>query len=236
MPGQRSRAFPSGAISSASSASTTATALVKGVYKFQLVVTDNAGAIDLDTVQVTVNASGNSAPIANAGGDQTVTATSTTLNGSGTDQDGTITTYAWTKLSGPAATIVSPGSASTAVTGLVAGTYQFQLKITDNNGASAIDVILITVNPETSLLPAVNPANTVNGLDYKYYESGSGWSVLPIFSTLTPVKTGTTTNFDISLANRSITFSFNFTGFINVPADGQYTFYTTSDDGSNLYR
>ena len=59
--------------------------------------------------------------------------------------------------------------------------------------------------------------------------------VLPVFSTLTPVKTGTTTNFDISLANRSITFSFNFTGFINVPSDGQYTFYTTSDDGSNLY-
>ena len=71
-------------------------------------------------------------------------------------------------------------------------------------------------------------------MDYKYYEAGS-YSVVPDFSTLTPVKTGTTTNFDISLANRATSFSFNFTGFINVPADGQYTFYTTSDDGSNLY-
>ena len=44
------------------------------------------------------------------------------------------------------------------------------------------------------LLPAVNPANTVNGLDYKYYESG-GYSVIPDFSTLTPVKTGTSTKF-----------------------------------------
>jgi hypothetical protein len=52
---------------------------------------------------------------------------------------------------------------------------------------------------------------------------------------LTPVKTGTAGNFDISSARRSVAFSFNFTGFINVPSDGQYTFYTTSDDGSNLY-
>ena len=48
-------------------------------------------------------------------------------------------------------------------------------------------------------------------------------------------ETGTTTTFDNSLSNRSITFSFNFTGYINVPSDGQYTFYTTSDDGSMLY-
>jgi hypothetical protein len=30
-------------------------------------------------------------------------------------------------------------------------------------------------------------------------------------------------------------FAFNFTGYINVPSDGQYTFYTSSDDGSLLY-
>ena len=40
---------------------------------------------------------------ANAGPDQTVTLPTTTLvlNGSGNDTDGTITTYAWTKVSGP---------------------------------------------------------------------------------------------------------------------------------------
>ena len=43
------------------------------------------------------------------------------------------------------------------------------------------------------------------------------------------------TGFDISSAQQNITFAFNFTGFITVPADGQYTFYTNSDDGSNLY-
>ena len=49
------------------------------------------------------------------------------------------------------------------------------------------------------------------------------------------VETGTVSNFTLTPANKSVTFAFNFTGFINVPADGQYTFYTTSDDGSNLY-
>jgi hypothetical protein len=93
---------------------------------------------------------------------------------------------------------------------------------------------LYRVSTSNNLLPAVNPSNTVNGLDYKYYEAGS-YNSLPSFNELTPVKTGTTNAFDISLANRSTAFSFNFTGYVDVPSDGQYTFYTTSDDGSNLY-
>jgi parallel beta-helix repeat protein len=90
-----------------------------------------------------------------------------------------------------------------------------------------------TSSAVVSLLPAVNPAYTINGLDYKYYEGS--WSVLPAFSTLTPIKTGNTTNFTTAVANRSTQYGLNFTGYINVPADGQYTFYTSSDDGSSLY-
>ena len=30
-------------------------------------------------------------------------------------------------------------------------------------------------------------------------------------------------------------FGFRYTGYIQVPVDGIYTFYTTSDDGSRLY-
>ena len=141
------------------------------------------------------------------------------------------------QISGPSTSIIaSAASASTAVTTLVQGVYKFQLTVTDNLGATGLDTVQVTVNAAGStLLPAVNPGTTVNGLNYSYYKSGSGWSVLPVFSTLTPTKTGTTTNFNISLATQSATFAFNFTGYINVPADGQYTFYTSSDDGSNLY-
>ena len=120
-------------------------------------VTDNNGATAVDTVQVTVNAA-NIAPTANAGADQSITLPTSTvsLSGSGTDADGTISSYSWTKVSGPAAgTITSATSAATTVTGLAQGVYQFQLKVTDNNGATAVDTVQVTVN-------AANIAPTAN--------------------------------------------------------------------------
>ena len=76
---------------------------------------------------------------------------------------------------------------------------------------------------------------TVNGLNYNITKE-SRYSVVPPFSSLTPVKAGVSNNFDIStLAQSPQVFAFQFTGFINVPSDGQYTFYTNSDDGSLLY-
>jgi hypothetical protein len=48
--------------------------------------------------------------------------------GSGSDSDGTITAYHWTKISGPAAGNITNASAdTTTVTALVLGTYQFEL-------------------------------------------------------------------------------------------------------------
>lgn len=181
---------------------------------------------------------GNQPPTANAGPDQTITlpANAVTLTGSGTDPNGTIASYSWIKISGPSTfTITNAASATTTVTGLVQGIYQFQLKVIDNAGATGLDTVQITVNAASNLLPALNPANTVNGISYSYYESNTGYKIVPTFSTLTPVKTGTSSTFDISVANRDTLFSMNFTGYINVPSDGQYKFYTLSDDGSNLY-
>jgi hypothetical protein len=86
---------------------------------------------------------------------------------------------------------------------------------------------------ETTLRNPENPANTVAGLDYKYYEGS--WSQLPNFDALTPVKVGSVSNFDLSVRNVDNSFGFKYTGFVNVPADGNYTFYTSSDDGSKLY-
>ena len=63
------------------------------------------GAASFDTVNVNVNAApANQPPVANAGTDQTITLpiNSVTINGSGSsDPDGSISTYLWTKISGP---------------------------------------------------------------------------------------------------------------------------------------
>ncbi len=77
----------------------------------------------------------------------TLPTNSLTLNGSGTDPDGTITAYQWTKIAGPASfTIASPTQASTVMNTLIEGVYQFQLEVTDNSGATARDIIVVTVN------------------------------------------------------------------------------------------
>ena len=78
-----------------------------------------------------------------------------------------------------------------------------------------------------------NPANVVNGLDYEYFEGV--WYKLPNFNDLTPVLNGAVNNFSITPRDQNDHFAFRFTGYIDVPTDGTYTFYTTSDDGSQLY-
>jgi hypothetical protein len=150
--------------SASSSAQTQVTGLVQGVYAFELTVTDNLGGIGKDTVIVTVNPSPNVAPVANAGPDQTISlpTNSVTLSGTGTDTDGTIASYLWTYLSGPAgAVITSAGQAQTTVTGLVQGVYRFELLVQDNSGATARDTVQITVDAG-ALPPPVNQSPLVN--------------------------------------------------------------------------
>ena len=104
------------------------------------------------TRQTTIPPS-NQPPVAVAGADTTITlpADSIILNGSAShDNDGTITSYAWIKVSGGSATIVHPGNATTIVTGLTQGVYQFLLTVTDNNGATGSDTVQVTVNPAAS--------------------------------------------------------------------------------------
>ncbi|HVY74662.1 MAG TPA: PKD domain-containing protein, partial [Puia sp.] len=140
-------------LGNANAATTVLSNLVAGVYAFQLKVTDNSGATALDTIQVTVKAAAvvNQPPVANAGTDITLTlpANVTNLNGNASkDPDGSIASYAWTRISGPTQfTIANAGAATTRLSNLVQGVYAFQLKVTDNSGASALDTVLVTVNP-----------------------------------------------------------------------------------------
>ena len=76
--------------------------------------------------------------------------------------------------------------------------------------------------------------NLVNGLDYRCYE-GTNWEWLPDIGRLKPVKTGTTTNFDLSVMSQTNSVCLEFTGYVEVTRDGLYTFSTSSDDGSRLF-
>ncbi|MER2998976.1 malectin domain-containing carbohydrate-binding protein [Pontibacter populi] len=91
---------------------------------------------------------GNQAPTANAGQDKTVAlpTSEVTLNGSGTDGDGTVSFYAWTQQAGPnTATLSGVASATLTASNLLEGTYTFRLTVTDNTGATAFDEATVTV-------------------------------------------------------------------------------------------
>ena len=162
-----------GTIVSASQPQTSVNNLVQGIYQFELSATDNRGATGRDTVTVTVNTAPNVPPTANAGLDQNLTLpnNATTLNGSGNDPDGSIISYSWRQIAGPAtANLTTANQAQTAVNSLVQGVYQFELRVTDNNGATGKDTVNINVNAAVNRPPLVNagqdtsitlPANSV---------------------------------------------------------------------------
>ncbi|MEQ9415331.1 MAG: tandem-95 repeat protein, partial [Cyclobacteriaceae bacterium] len=132
--------------------STTATisGLIQGNYSLSLTVTDNDGATGVDNVIVTVNAAPvNNAPTSNAGADKSITlpTNSIVLSGSGLDSDGTISTYSWTKVSGPTATLSGSNTATLTVNSMLAGSYLFRLTVTDNQGATGSDDVNVTVQP-----------------------------------------------------------------------------------------
>lgn len=114
--------------------------LVTGIYQFELTVTDNGGLSAKDTMQIIVDPgpTSNHPPVACAGQDQSITlpTNSVTLNGScSTDPDNNITSYIWAKISGPSSfNIANANEVTTSVTTLTAGSYLFELKVTDAAG------------------------------------------------------------------------------------------------------
>ncbi len=150
-------------LTNASTANLNVTGLEAGSYVFRLTATDNDGATGSDQMNLTVlSEEANQPPVANAGPDRTIQLpeNTLTLNGSGTDPDGTIENYLWSKISGPPATLVNANTPNVTLENLVAGTYNFRLNITDNQGDTGRDFVVIRVLPESSPIPPAVNAGT----------------------------------------------------------------------------
>ena len=81
---------------------------------------------------------------------------------------------------------------------------------------------------------AVNVTGLQPGLAYHYYEGR--WSKVPEFDQLTPVQSGTATSIGLEgTAARQEDIGLVFDGYVDIPEDGLYTFFTESDDGSLLF-
>jgi len=102
------------------------------------------------------------------------------------------------------------------------------------------DIFNVT-NASISLTPArinlntaTTPTGATNGLSYKYYEAASNYVTLPNFVALTPAYQGAVNFPDLTVRRARTHYAVNFTGYINAPTDGLYTFTLNSADGSRL--
>lgn len=116
-------------------------------------------------------------------------------------------------------------------------------QIIGTTGSNVTTFIDSTVSPSSIYYYQVQAINqygesgfsTTGGLNYSYYELPTSPSTMPDFSTLTPVEQGNIPNITLDIRHRNNNFALTFAGMINIPVSGNYTFYTTSDDGSLLY-
>ena len=150
---------------------------VNTVLIFRLTVTDNNGAVSTDSISVTVLdviTPTNQPPIANAGADNSVNdniTTNASLNGSGSDPDGSVSSYAWTQISGPAVQMhfVSSAQAQFTVSDVTGTTVLvFQLTVTDNEGATATDSVNVTVIDAAGLNVLLNKTGAAQAVNAAY--------------------------------------------------------------------
>jgi uncharacterized protein YkwD len=121
-----------------------------GTVTLRLTVTDNDGATDSDDVVVTVEAipEPNQSPTADAGADFAVDQGSpVSITGDGNDPDGSITGWSWSQQSGPTVTLSGANSQQVGFTAPdTAGDIWLRLTVTDNEGATGFDDVVVTVN------------------------------------------------------------------------------------------
>jgi hypothetical protein len=137
-------------------------------YQFSLVVNDGTVNSSPDVVVITVT-NANTAPVANAGADQTVEeGTLVTLNGTASsDADSDPLTYLWTAPDGISLndnTLAQPTFTAPEVA--TSTTYEFSLVVNDGTVNSLPDVVVITVNPAATVPATLTIENrTVSGTE-----------------------------------------------------------------------
>ncbi|MCC7373110.1 MAG: response regulator [Verrucomicrobiales bacterium] len=126
---------------------------------------------------------------------------------------------------------------------LAAGRHPLAVEVFNRYGELSLEVEYQGPGIERRLIPdtalsrsTVTPSGQAEGapgLEFRRY-SGA-WSFLPQFETLTPAERGVIGNFDVRAWRTNENVALQFHGFIEIPREGVYSFWTRSDDGSRLF-
>lgn len=85
---------------------------------------------------------------------------------------------------------------------------------------------------DNELVPSVALAPGLPGVSWKAFEQSFLW--VPEFENIAPAASGTTAAPSLAVRTRDNDIGLEFTGFLNIPADGDYTFYLSADTGAFL--
>lgn len=196
--------------------------LERDIYTFTLTVDDGYGASSTDEVTVEVY---NTAPVADAGADQTFEATGPTspvsLSGSGTDANGDALTFSWSLNGNEVATTAD------ADFDLAPGTYVFTLTVDDGYGGTGSDDVTITITDTTA--PDLTFTTQTNSLwppNHKMVLVVSGISAYDIVDEATDVEIIVTSSED---ANGNGDGNTDEDYDIVANADGSYDVYVRAE-------
>jgi hypothetical protein len=85
---------------------------------------------------------------------------------------------------------------------------------------------------DDDLVPPDATSNLVTGLDCAAFEGAFPW--VPDFTPLVAATQGSCAGFDLAVRTRDDNIGLTYTGYLDVPADGTYTFYLTADSRAFL--
>ena len=126
---------------------------------------------------------------------------------------------------------------------LKAGRIPLRLEWFNNLGVFSLDVSWAISNESPQLIESSNLWHAlVTGSGATNFQTGlladcfeGSWETLPDFNFLRPVNTREVTNFDLGVRSRDEGIGIQYSGFLDVPRDGQYRFVVRSDDGAALF-